>query len=672
MLIAGAQELPTMATGRVDMSGLGPYQTRLHRGGMVVLLAALCAGVGILSGGYHRAPSGPSRSQPMPSGIASSLLEACQGPSPYFAVTRVKVAGLKPSESAALVAVHDTDSADKQWDAEDQVVLARHADVGHVNGVAYDWRRHRVYVAASHKVLTAFGPGGPGAIYQVDLHSGSVAAFARLAAGPDHHSDVVRDLGAGTWVGRTSLGDIDVDDASSSLLAVNLEDRRIYRFSLEDGHAMGSFAHGAAAEPWAPNARPFGLGVRDGWVFHGVVDSRENPTLPGSLAGTVYRSRADGTDMRQVLRVDLTYGRNVAWQPWADLLENQFPTPAQPYIADIEFRSNGDLILGIGDRARDMGMYGPGRGDMLHTQRVDDARWIVPEGGHGYYADPTTAPQMLHGGLASMPYDDVVVAAGEFSPAAGGLLWYANATGQRFSPVDGKEWVYGDAPPIGDLEALCEPGPRRVFLPLVVRGTCPAAAHADVVLVMDASSSMARNTRDGTSKIDAATQAATTLIDLMELVDATARIAVLGFNDRSWTEASLGPAADARAALARLKTQMAEGTRLDLALSTASALIAARGATTDRRTMVILLTDGLPNHVPPAEDGSVETTVLRTASQLKRQGLAVHTVGFGERGDFNAELLRDIASGADKFHAETSAAGLQRLFTVLATGAGCP
>lgn len=661
-----------MAEGRADMRGWTRFQTRAHRGGLAVLVAALCGGVGALSAGTHRVPPGPSRSQPIPSGITSSLLEACQGPNPYFAVTRVRVSGHPPAESAALVAVHDTDSADKRWDEEDQVVLARHADVGNVNGVAYDQRRHHVYVAASHKVLTAFGPGGTGAIYQVDLNTGSVAEFARLAAGPDHHSDVFRDRGAGTWVGRTSLGDIDVDDTSSSLFAVNLEDRRIYRFSLEDGHAMGSFAHGAAAEPWAPNARPFGLGFRDGWVFHGVVDSRENPNLPGGLAGYVYRSRADGTDMRQVLRVDLTYGRNVAWRAWADFPESQFPTPAQPTIADIEFRSNGDLILGIGDRARDMGMYGPARGDILHTERVDDARWIVPEGGHSYYADPTTPPQTLHGGLASMPHDDVVVAAGEFSSAAGGLLWYENATGQRHHPVDGKEWIYGDSPPIGDLEALCESGPRRLYLPLVVRGTCPAAAHADVVLVMDASSSMARSTSDGTSKIDAATQAAGTLINLMELADATARIAVVGFNDRSWTEASLGPAADARNALARLKTQMSEGTRLDLALSTTSALIAARGATTDRRATVILLTDGLPNHVPPAEDGTVETTVLRAAANLKSLGVVVHTVGFGEPGDFNAQLLSEIASGADRFHAETSASGLQRLFTILATGVGCP
>lgn len=274
--------------------------------------------------------------------------------------------------------------------------------------------------------------------------------------------------------------------------------------------------------------------------------------------------------------------------------------------------------------------------------------------------------------VVTVGHDDVVVAAGEFSEAAGGLLWFQNATGQRHHPVDGKEWMYGDSPPIGDLEALCESGPHRAYLPLVVRGTCPAAAHADVVLVMDASSSMARNTRDGTSKIDAATQAAHTLIHLMELADSTARIAVVGFNDRSWIEASLGPAADARAALTRLKTQMAEGTRLDLALSTTSALIASRGSTTDRRAMVILLTDGLPNHVPPAEDGTVETTVLRAASYLKSLGPAVHTVGFGEPGDFNAQLLRDIASGAEKFHAETSAAGLQRLFAVLATGAGCP
>lgn len=189
---------------------------------------------------------------------------------------------------------------------------------------------------------------------------------------------------------------------------------------------------------------------------------------------------------------------------------------------------------------------------------------------------------------------------------------------------------------------------------------------------MDMSSSMSRSTPEGTSKAEAAVRAAQDLVDLVAKSDAAARLAIVGFNDQAWIEAPLGSAAAARAGLGRLAAQVTEGTRLDLALSTAFSVVAGRASGENRRAAVVLLTDGLPNHVPPAEDGSVETTILRMASQLKTTGAAVYTVGFGEPGDYSPQLLRAIASDPDMFHAEVSAGGLGRLFAAFAALVGCP
>lgn len=68
--------------------------------------------------------------------------------------------------------------------------------------------------------------------------------------------------------GKTGLGDIDLNATETELYAVNLYDRRIYRFALPDGTLLGSFANGATGEPWAVDARPFGLAFAGDRLYH--------------------------------------------------------------------------------------------------------------------------------------------------------------------------------------------------------------------------------------------------------------------------------------------------------------------------------------------------------------------------------------------------------------------
>jgi hypothetical protein len=85
---------------------------------------------------------------------------------------------------------------------------------------------------------------------------------------------------------------------------------------------------------------------------------------------------------------------------------------------------------------------------------------------------------------------------------------------------------------------------RPAYLPLVLNESCDKRQiHVDVVLVLDASTSMRRQTSAGRSKIRAMQEAADTFIGLMGFEPNEGRshdqVAVVGFNSRAWTQHSL-------------------------------------------------------------------------------------------------------------------------------------
>jgi nitric oxide reductase activation protein len=91
--------------------------------------------------------------------------------------------------------------------------------------------------------------------------------------------------------------------------------------------------------------------------------------------------------------------------------------------------------------------------------------------------------------------------------------------------------------------------------------------------------------------------------------------------------------------------------------------------------VMILLTDGLPNQVPYAEDGSVETTVLRAAQAAKAAGITIYTIGVGRqagpRPQVNPALLRAAASRPDMYYGAPDAAQLSRIYSELSRVIPC-
>ena len=219
-----------------------------------------------------------------------------------------------------------------------------------------------------------------------------------------------------------------------------------------------------------------------------------------------------------------------------------------------------------------------------------------------------------------------------------------------------------------------------IYMPASLRESCPdIIQRADVVLLIDASTSMIREASPGRTKLDAARAAAGGFIDGMTLApDAAGRfdqVAIVAFNNSARVLQPMTTDASAlAAALDALPGAVAEGTRLDLALDVgAAAVIDSASRRSENLPVLVLLTDGLPNRVPtPEPSGSQSDTVLSAAVRAKAAGVRIHTIGLG-RPDapdpidrIDAILLRGVASDPSMYHEAPDASALAAIYARIA------
>ncbi|MFN0201148.1 MAG: SdrD B-like domain-containing protein, partial [Bacteroidia bacterium] len=278
--------------------------------------------------------------------------------------------------------------------------------IGTTYGLAYQRASNTLFASAYQKRFTGYANGNPGCIYRINNptdNSNAGALFVDLNTlfgtpvfGTDPHdfttTGITGDILDGNSfnaVGRISFGDIDISEDELYLWAVNLNNRSLYRIPLSSTSnpvAPTSSAQvlvvpmigaltGLPAGVTNNELRPFGLKVKNGLVYIGVVTNGE---AGGSLNGLVYAYNPTANTFTKVLEFPLNYNRGCGfadasncygsanWRPWTTT--NTMPTPSmfagysepeagypQPVFADIEFDANNNMLIGLRDRWGDQG-----------------------------------------------------------------------------------------------------------------------------------------------------------------------------------------------------------------------------------------------------------------------------------------------------------------------------
>jgi len=206
------------------------------------------------------------------------------------------------------------------------------------------------------------------------------------------------------------------------------------------------------------------------------------------------------------------------------------------------------------------------------------------------------------------------------------------------------------------------PVPRPVYLPFALLDRCtPQTRKADIVLVLDSSTSMAVATHSGgPTKLAAAVAAAREFIGLLNFP--SERVAVLHFNDTAAILQGLtSSAAAARRSLDGVT--MSPGTRIDAGLALALGVLSGPDRRRDAHPVVILLTDGRPSRSRVAD-------VRLAADRLKRAGVTVFTIGLGP--DVDPDLLQLVATTPGAYHFAPGTDDLSRVYRAIARKIPCP
>ncbi len=394
-------------------------------------------------------------------------------------------------------------------------------------------------------------------------------------------ADYIADAFNTTWagVGQTSLGGLALSDDDTTLYVMNLENRRLYALNATTGAVITSQpvplslplqALSPVATCPAGDVRPFAVSYHLGKVYVGLTctaqssadadsftdsnaNGRYDPQVPEPFVdgdgNGVYTLNGDARQLQAfVYEVDpatlafgaspiftlrLDYPRalvetgsfgHVEWLPWVPAFNGTVGSSTalviypQPWLTDITFDTNGDLLLGVRDRLGDLtGARGredptPGSIELIALSGGDTLRacasggtWTLeangrcggagaaPQntgegpGGGEYYFEDYYAPyhDEVHVGgllqiagfpdLLSAVFDPIFIPAPNATPNVGtfdgGIRWNANADGsfvKGYRLFDGgnaafpAEPSFGKAASLGDLVAFCDAAPIEI------------------------------------------------------------------------------------------------------------------------------------------------------------------------------------------------------------------
>jgi SdrD B-like domain len=444
--------------------------------------------------------------------------------------------------------------------------------MGSVWGVAYQKESNKLFTSAFMRRGTQFGPLGTGGIYVVNNANGTSFTVGDnrqfidvktigINTGLDPHpippvstasnafDFLLCDASSMDEVGRIGIGDIDLSDDGKFMYLTNLNDRTLYKIKINNPATVPTAADVTAYPnaPWltgnvCPNgvARPWATKFYRDKVYVGVVCTGENGGTKADLSAKIYELNA-ATDVWKstpVLDQALNYTKGIAtnfistaevtdfgktWNPWKDSAidpldgkVNYLTVYPSPILSDIEFDTDGSILVGLMDRwghqigagtripnADGSCVLDPGRnfgpyiqpssgGDIFRVGQNSDCSYTIENngivsgitslgsgngqgigGGEFYSGDNIAGVEGNHeetfvGGLALLPGKNQLLG-GVYDPMgfiSGGINFFDNTTGTaptRYEvyPPQGNPFA-GKGNGLGDVELLLSLAPIQI------------------------------------------------------------------------------------------------------------------------------------------------------------------------------------------------------------------
>jgi Tfp pilus assembly major pilin PilA len=323
--------------------------------------------------------------------------------------------------------------------------------MGAVWGLAYQKDSKKLFMSAIMRRHAQFGPLGTGGIYVVNNADGSTfnvndnrnfidVKTIGINTGTDPHPLPATSTNATAFelavcdgpsydkVGKIGIGDIDLSDDGVYLYMTNLNDRKLYRIKINNPATTPVAADVLSYDtaPWLAAgtcqngvARPWATKYYRDKVYVGVVCTGENGGTKADLKALVYELDAktdtwkSSPTFTQALNytkgkaassatVSITSDQGITWNPW----KNDFPDPGgtrtsfsiiypSPILSDIEFDTDGSMILGLMDR------FGHQAGSGTKIPKSDGTCISDPARGFGPYTSVAAGGDLLRIGLTS-------------------------------------------------------------------------------------------------------------------------------------------------------------------------------------------------------------------------------------------------------------------------------
>ncbi|MEW6085140.1 MAG: sortase [Chloroflexota bacterium] len=312
--------------------------------------------------------------------------------------------------SAAKVLISIPYDAYGRQDTNIENVLATGSQVGTTWGLAFQRSTGTVFAGALAKRHAGLGSLGPSGIYAIQMDQ----ATGQPSSAPPYDfisldtiipsdfgasilgSNAARGLPANSqlpntdptaWnaVGKAAIGDMDMGTNDDTLWLINLANQTLYSVFVGNPAATPTAADvtaypitlpaGATACP-ASDVRPWAVEIHQGTIYVGVVCSAESTQNVNNLRAYILSmNEAAPAGFSLVADLPLNYPRGIVsdpdggypaeWRPWSPVMTSLCTSPCaseddlayekqiiypQPILSDIEFDTDGSIILGLMDR----------------------------------------------------------------------------------------------------------------------------------------------------------------------------------------------------------------------------------------------------------------------------------------------------------------------------------